>query len=518
MTTSQNRKVEILVDYFSDDVITETDKLWTVALFSHRRPPRAVTTTKIREWCAEIANLPLWLFEDTYHIVGDLAETIALVLPTGINTFRKSLSERIGQLKELKKVNDPARQKELLITYWSEMGKEELFLFNKLLTGGFRVGISQNIIVKALAQYLGKPENEVAHDLMGKWTPDTHSWPDLFFNTINDNNISKPYPFYLAYPLDKEILELGDASEWVAEYKWDGIRGQIIIRNGKIFVWSRGEELMTDKFPEFSILTNYVSDIVLDGEILVMKNGKPSSFNEMQTRIGRKNITKKILEEFPVKFIAYDVLEYEGEDIRNFSYMYRRQKLTEICTVLHLSDKIHISEYHEDSSWDKFAEWREQSSLKCAEGLMLKRKDSPYQAGRKKGEWFKWKIDPYTIDAVMIYAQRGHGRRANLFTDFTFAIYDNQGILVPFTKAYSGLTDEEFREVTTWVKANTIERFGPVCSVSPQLVFELAFEGIAYSKRHKSGVALRFPRIKSWRKDKPVSQIDTLETLKALIV
>jgi DNA ligase-1 len=329
-------------------------------------------------------------------------------------------------------------------------------------------------------------------------------------------DFSKPYPFYLAYAIDTDVKELGPENEWQAEWKWDGIRGQLIKRNNEIFVWSRGEELMTDKFPESHSLKNSLPEgIVLDGEIIPSVDKKPLPFALLQTRIGRKNVTKKHLQDAPIAFFAYDILEYEGQDIREWTLEKRRSHLEDIITkldhpVLLLSPVINFS------SWEQLAAIRESSREMGAEGIMLKRRSSTYQVGRKVGDWWKWKIDPLVIDAVMIYAQKGHGRRSNLYTDYTFAVKDNDK-LVSFAKAYSGLTDKEFAEVDSFVKRNSLEKFGPVRTVKPELVFEIAFEGIAASNRHKSGVALRFPRINRWRKDKKADEINTLTDLKKML-
>jgi DNA ligase-1 len=350
---------------------------------------------------------------------------------------------------------------------------------------------------------------------MGDWDPGTVDFQEMIFEENHQDQFSRPYPFYLAYALDSEPEDLGTIDHWIAEWKWDGIRGQIINRNNNLYVWSRGEELITDKFPEFSrILDQTESDYVLDGEIICYKDGAVMPFNILQKRIGRKNVSKKMMGENPAVMIAYDILEYKGEDLRELPMYERRILLESLCEDLKETGVVLLSELVEANSWEGLKDFRYKSREKGAEGLMLKKKDSAYRVGRKRGDWWKWKVDPMTVDAVMIYAQRGHGRRANLYTDFTFAVYDEDGKLVPFAKAYSGLTDKEFNEITRWVRKNTIERFGPVCMVEPSLVFELAFEGIAESKRHKSGIALRFPRIKRWRKDKPIEDIDTLATLK----
>ncbi len=273
---------------------------------------------------------------------------------------------------------------------------------------------------------------------------------------------------------------------------------------------------MTEKFPEYHLLKDLLPEgIVLDGEIIPSVDKKPLPFALLQTRIGRKNITKKHLQDAPIAFFAYDILEYEGQDIREWPLEKRRSLLENIVTkldhpVLLLSPVINFS------SWEQLATIRESSRDMGSEGIMLKRRSSAYQVGRKVGDWWKWKIDPLVIDAVMIYAQKGHGRRSNLYTDYTFAVKDGDK-LVSFAKAYSGLTDKEFAEVDSFVKRNSLEKFGPVRTVKPELIFEIAFEGIAASNRHKSGVALRFPRINRWRKDKKPDEINTLDDLKKML-
>ncbi|MEO1385503.1 MAG: cisplatin damage response ATP-dependent DNA ligase, partial [Bacteroidota bacterium] len=326
-------------------------------------------------------------------------------------------------------------------------------------------------------------------------------------------DLSKPYPFYLAYQLDNGPESLGTPSDWQAEWKWDGIRSQLIQRGGEWYLWSRGEELITDKFPELVPMADRLPDgTVIDGELLPFKDGHPLSFNVLQTRIGRKNVTKKHLTEAPCLIMAYDLLEWEGEDVRKQPLSQRRKWLAEAIEHVGMPQSLQLSPTAEFETWEELAALRETSRDQYAEGLMLKRKSAEYKVGRKRGDWWKWKVDPMTIDAVMIYAQRGHGRRANLFSDYTFAVWDGEA-LVPFTKAYSGLTDAEMREVDAWIKKHTIERFGPVRSVKPELVFEIGFEGINRSKRHKSGVALRFPRMLRWRIDKKANEADSIEHL-----
>ncbi len=513
-TTKINAKVAALEQYFRE--APESDRLWTIALLSHRRPRRTVSTTLLREWAAEQAQLPLWLFEESYHIVGDLAESIALVLPKPKKSSERSLTGWIEMIKGLKDETDEVK-KEAIFDAWSSLTHPERFVFNKLITGGWRIGVSQKLMTRALSRATGIAENILAHRLMGDWTPDTINFQALIFEENISDNLSKPYPFYLAYALDISPDELGDPMEWQAERKWDGIRGQLILREGELFVWSRGEELVTDRFPEYQVLKNLLPEgTVIDGEILTFKDGQVLPFQNLQTRIGRKNVSKNILKKAPVVLRAYDLLEYSGEDIRQQPLIERRRRLEDIYAKIDAEEVLQLSEIVEFDSWHQLDELRRRAREYYSEGIMLKRKDSVYKSGRKKGDWWKWKIDPLTIDAVMIYAQQGHGRRANLFTDYTFAVWDGD-TLVPFAKAYSGLTDAEFNEVTRYVRQNTIDRFGPVRAVTPNLVFEVAFEGIQASGRHKSGVALRFPRIHRWRKDKHPKEANTLEDLKGML-
>ncbi|MGC1240480.1 MAG: ATP-dependent DNA ligase [Chryseosolibacter sp.] len=510
-TTKTLGKIKALIDYFQK--APDQDKLWAIALLSHRRPKRTVNASYLAQWANELSQLPAWLFEESYHIVGDLAETITLVLPSEYEHSDFSLTYWMDFIKGLEN-NDVEQKKAQILWAWQRLNEAERLVFNKLITGGFRIGVSQQLMVKALAKYANVKENIVAHRLMGNWSPDINVFEELVYAT-DETDRSKPYPFYLAYALDSPVDTLGDPSEWTAERKWDGIRGQVIVRNGQLFVWSRGEELVTDKYPEYQVMLNLLPDgTVIDGEILPFRNDQPLSFNHLQTRIGRKSVSQKLLNEVPVAFVAYDVLEWQGEDIRQQPFLERRKKLEALCAVgskiLRLSPEVRFE------SWEALAAERERSREYLSEGIMLKRKDSIYRNGRRRGDWWKWKIDPFSMDAVMIYAMRGHGRRANLYTDYTFAVWDGEQ-LVPFTKAYSGLTDEEIREVDRWIKLNTVERFGPVRSVKPELVFEIHFEGINRSSRHKSGIALRFPRMARWRKDKSASEANTINDLNALL-
>ena len=514
-TTKINDKVAALAEYF-DTVGDDRDKLWTIALLSHRRPKRTVNSKLLRAWASDYAEIEVWLLEESYHVVGDLAETIALVLPPPEATSDRRLSDWIETVQQLAKYDEEGKR-EAVTDAWKVLDYTERYLFNKLITGNFRVGVSQKLMTRALSKATGIEETNLAHRLMGNWTPDSTTYDELINSESATDDISRPYPFYLAYQLEQEPGELGDPSEWQAEHKWDGIRGQLIVREGELFVWSRGEELVTDKYPEYGPLAGLLPDgTVIDGEILPYAEGQPLGFNVLQTRIGRKTVSKKLLKEAPVVVMAYDLLELDGEDIRPRPMSERRELLEKLLDEHDTQGICVLSPVVQWSNWEELATERDTAREKFSEGLMLKRKNSPYRQGRKKGDWWKWKVDPLTIDAVMMYAQRGHGRRANLFTDFTFGVWDGDK-LVPFTKAYSGLTDKEFNRITAWVRRNTIESFGPVRSVKPKHVFEIGFEGIRKSTRHKSGVALRFPRMLRWREDKPVNEANTKADLLAML-
>jgi DNA ligase-1 len=523
-TNKTNDKVKVLKEYFT--TVPDTDKMHMLALFTGRKPRRQINSTLVRNWAIEASNIPAWLFEESYHVVGDLAETMALLMPESNQSSSKTLTEWIAEINALGDKTEE-QKKEWLIGSWAMLDSQERFVFNKLLTGSFRVGVSQSLVVKALADISGLEAAVLTHRIMGSWMPETLQYTQLMEEQDEAANISRPYPFFLAYPIqetserqktpDEVGASLGNATDWQAEWKWDGIRAQMIKRDGRIFIWSRGEDLATEKFPELHPFLNALPDgTVIDGEILSFQNGLPMPFNVLQTRIGRKNLSKKILEESPVAVIAYDCLEYKGEDIRPKTQSERRVILEILQAATPFPELFRISDLIKFDSWVELGTIRQQSRAMIAEGVMLKRKSATYQVGRRRGDWWKWKIDPLSVDAVMIYAQKGHGRRADLYTDYTFAVWDGDK-LVPFAKAYSGLTDAEINKVDYFVKRNTIEKFGPVRTVKPELVFEIGFEGINRSTRHKSGIALRFPRILRWRHDKPKEEADTLESLKALL-
>lgn len=514
ISNKTNDKIDAIVRYL--DAATEEDKIWLVALFTGKRPKRGINTRLLREWAIGITGIPDWLFSECYHSVGDLGETISLILPKPTHSIRKTVHEWINELVVLNKKDDEAK-KAYVLNAWSGLNVQERLIFNKLIGGGFRVGVSHKLLVNAIAKHSGIEANKLMHSLMGKWEPNSTTYTNLINGLDLDRNMSQPYPFCLAYPLEQEAALIGIPAEWQAEWKWDGIRGQVIKRKGSLFIWSRGEELITDQFPELQALGLLLPDgCVIDGEILSVDNGKVLSFNSLQKRLNRKNVSKKQQEETPIGFYCYDMLEAGDEDIREKPLQQRRSMLEKLLKGLPENKVMFLSPVVDFNSWEELALVRESSRGMNSEGLMLKRLSSAYSTGRKRGDWWKWKIDPFSIDTVMIYAQKGAGRRSNFYTDYTFAVKDGEK-LVSIAKAYSGLTDKEIREVDNFVKRNAIEKFGPVRTVKPELVFEIAFEGIAESGRHKAGIALRFPRIKRWRKDKKADEINTIQDLRDLL-
>jgi DNA ligase-1 len=509
-----NDKIAALVDYFGN--ADDRDKTYVIAMFTGKKPKRPVNTALLRTWATELSGIPPWLFQESYSSVGDLSETIALVLPPPEQVTDRKLHEWITDLAALNGKTD--EEKKAFILYaWNSLDTPQRFIFNKLISGNFRIGVSHKMLVNALAKQSDTDSNKIMHSIMGKWQPEETTYEALIEGAHVNTDNSWPYPFCLAYALEMQPEELGAESEWQAEWKWDGIRGQIVKRNGELFIWSRGEELVTDQFPELHFLKDELEDgTVLDGEILSIKDGNVQVFSILQQRLNRKTINKSQLNDAPVGFYIYDLLEYQTQDIREKTMAERRALLEGIVSALQTKDVALLSPVIEFNTWEELAETRQRSRDMNSEGIMLKRLDSLYHSGRKRGDWWKWKINPYTVDTVLIYAQKGSGRRANFYTDYTFAVRDGEK-LITVAKAYSGLTDKEIKEVDAFVKRNAMEKFGPVRTVKPELVFEIAFEGIAESKRHKAGLALRFPRILRWRKDKKAEEINTLEDLRQLL-
>lgn len=507
-TTSTLKKTAHLRSYFESDV-DEKDKLWTLALFTGKKPPRAINTLWLRKWAAEMAEIPLWLFEQNYHIVGDLAETISLLVSSDKASSETSLHEWIEDMGRVKKYSEKDKE-DFVKNAWKNLSSDEVWIFNKIITGGFRLGVSKNLVIQALAQVCQLDTSHVAFRISGNWTPDHLTWNELLDPPDTDRDISKPYPFFLSYSINENDISQIHPDQWAAEYKWDGMRAQLIHRKGSTFIWSRGEELMTDTFPEVHI-SGTDENFVIDGEIMAWSGHKPGIFADLQPRIARKKVTKNLLLNNPVIFTAYDLMEYNSVDQRQKSLSFRRGILENLVTDLN-NEHIRLSPWLPFSDISDLKILRQGAPAQGAEGLMLKKKSGLYHSGRKSGDMFKWKCDPFLVDAVLMYAQRGHGRRSLLYSDFTFGLWD-KGQLVPFAKAYSGLTDKEMGEITQFVKKNIIQSFGPVVSVKPHLVFELAFENISVSKRHKSGIAVRFPRIHRWRHDKKAEEANTLEDL-----
>jgi DNA ligase-1 len=554
-TTSTKAKVEALQRYFAST--PSQDAAWAVYFLSGGKPRQVVKTATLRQLACEASGIEDWLFEECYQAVGDLAETIAHVLPLQAMESDLGLAgwveDRLLPLRGLPE-DEVARR---VRAYWQELDAQGRFLLVKLVGGGFRVGVSKLLVQRALAAHSGVDAKRIAQRMMGymdaKVMPSAIKYAALIADVDGANgdirDAGQPYPFFLAHQLDTspEDLDarLGPVSEWQVEWKYDGIRGQVVKRAGQVWIWSRGEELVTERFPEIVALAQPLPDgTVLDGEIMVWAEvaggaGRPASFALLQQRIGRKTLGKKILADVPVTFMAYDLLELGGQDLRTETLQQRRQKLE----LLLASTALKISPVEQQASWQAFARLRTESRERGMEGFMLKRLDAAYGTGRTKadGLWWKWKIDPMTVDCVLIYAQAGHGRRASLYTDYTFAVWNRPPAdaaeaaavvraieqrepaqpgalqLVAFAKAYSGLTDEEFKRIDSVIRRTTLEKFGPVRSVRPTLVFELGFEGINRSPRHKSGIAVRFPRMLRIRDDKPLHEADSLDSLNSLL-
>ena len=517
-TTSTNAKVAALQAYFAG--APPADAAWALFFLTGGRLKRLIAPRLLAQWGCERARVPGWLFEESFGLAGDLAETIALLIDTerGGQPARaeppplsRLIEERLLPLRD----SPEEEKKRAVLDLWESLDRREIFLLDKLLTGELRVGVSSTLAIRALSQHAALPPATVAHRLMGTWQPSAAAFAALVAPEGGAADVSRPYPFFLASQIEEDPQGLGDRGEWLAEWKWDGIRAQIVRRGGGAFLWSRGEELITGRFPDLEGLWAALPEgTVLDGEVLASSGGVPLPFSVLQRRIGRQKLSPEILARAPAAFMAYDLLELEGTDIRGEPLRQRREKLAAL--VRGRGDRLALSEAVEGETWDDLRRLRLQARERGVEGLMLKRWASPYRHGRPRGDWWKWKIDPYSIDAVLIYAQPGHGRRATLMTDLTFALRDG-GELVPVAKAYSGLTDEEIDRLDRWIRQHTTERFGPVRAVEPVHVFELHFEGIAQSARHRSGVAVRFPRIARWRTDKKPEEANTLDDLRALI-
>ena len=541
-TTKTNEKIAAISDYLEETLSSApNDAAWAIHYLSGRRAKRLIQTGLLRRWAAAEAGIADWLFEESYQAVGDLAETISLVVPPGQQQSDRSLQQWIEE--EILPVAREAEpdQRARIVRLWRETAGTSRLVLMKLMTGAFRLGVSTRLVAKGIAQASGVPSDVVAHRLMGNWKPNAEFVAQLISPDTEDARRSRPYPFCLAHPIpplaadtseanentDARIDEiahlekvLGEPTLWAAEWKWDGIRGQVIRRGGQTYIWSRGEELMEGRWPELEAGAEFLPEgTVIDGEILASRwvddRVEVLPFAALQRRIGRTKIGKTLMQQVPILFHAFDCLECEGIDLRDRPWKERWETLVSLFKSRRPANMV-LNQPIAFEQWRDLAELRRRSREHRAEGLMLKRLDSPYAVGRVRGHWWKWKLDPMTVDAVLIYAQRGHGKRAGLYTDYTFAVWSGDE-LVPFAKAYSGLTDAEIREVDRYVRRHTTERFGPVRRVQPQLVMELAFEGLQRSRRHKSGIATRFPRIARWRRDKSIEQADQLNDLLAML-
>lgn len=535
-TTSTRAKTDALLAYFRR--APAADAAWALYFLAGGKPRQTVPTALVRQVARERAGIPEWLFDECHEVVGDLAETVAHVLPPPVAQVELPLHVWIGERLLALRGRPPQEVAAALASWWDELDTPGRFLLTKLIGGAFRVGVARNLVLRALSEASGVDARRLAQRLMGY--TDKHHEPDAArYERLLDpadepwRDAGQPYPFFLAHPLQAPVETLGPREDWQVEWKWDGIRAQFLRRGTGAWLWSRGEDLLNGRFPEIDAMHALLPDhTVLDGEILVWRDGRVQPFAELQKRIGRKNVTRRILAEQPVAFLAYDLLELRGEDLRARPQAERRAALEAlVAAVAPAPDApLRLSPTVEAPDWPALAALRGESRARGVEGFMLKQRDGRYGAGRTKdaGTWWKWKIDPYTVDAVLVYAQSGHGRRANLYTDYTFAVWDaGPGAtgadggparhLVPFAKAYSGLSDEEMRRVDQRIRRTTTEKFGPVRSVTPSLVVELGFEGIQASPRHKSGIAVRFPRMLRLRWDKPVEDADTLETLRGYL-
>ncbi|MEM6254703.1 MAG: ATP-dependent DNA ligase [Cyanobacteria bacterium P01_D01_bin.156] len=523
-TTSTNAKVAALQQYFADE--PAENAVWALYLFLGKTRKRLITSRVLRDIFLETSDIPEWLFAASYSHVGDSAETIALLLedtplPAAEPAFQEQpLHHWLETIIPQVKTCSEEEQQQLILSWWASLNGYEVFVLNKILTGAFRVGASSKLVVKALSATHNIPADVLTHRLMGDFIPSVEFYQQLTCNDLEEAIPSRPYPFFLASPIDEEKFAEETMAHWQAEWKWDGIRAQMIYRAGEHFIWSRGEDLITHQFPEFAEPLHQLPEgTVLDGEIVCWDGERPMNFNHLQKRLGRKRVGAKLMKDNPVHFLAYDLLEHQGQDIRESPLQQRRQLLIALLDDLLVQSPEANMSYSQTVTFETFEQLqtlREQSRQHQAEGLMLKALASPYLVGRKRGYWWKYKVEPMTLDAVLIYAQAGSGKRANLFTDYTFALWHGED-LVPFAKAYSGLDNKEITTLDKWIRRHTRERFGPVRSVEPTHVFEIGFEGIARSNRHKSGISVRFPRILRWRQDKPIQEADSLETAMALL-
>jgi DNA ligase 1 len=515
-------KIQAMAAYFR--LAQPADAAWALFFLSGRRLKRLISSRVLRDIFLLHSGMPDWMYAESYMAIGDTAETISVLgyWLKAKTTYADTMDwSQIALHQVMTEIILPlpllADKETALLHFWSSLAPFDCFVFNKLISGAFRIGVSQGLLVQAIADVTQLDAGTIQHRLMGQWEPTATFFERLTSSHAQTHADTHPYPFYLASPINLDDLNRFTLSDWQLEWKWDGIRGQLIHRQGVSALWSRGEELISERFPEL-VTIPLPNGTVLDGEVLAWWDDAPLPFAQLQLRIGRKQVTPALCQQIPVVFQAYDLLEHHGQDCRSWPLSKRRHSLVELVNSVPLPNKLRVSPVLQVSSWDEAAEYRQTARERLVEGLMVKRLDSIYQVGRKRGDWWKWKLDPMTVDAVLTMAQVGHGRRADKFTDYTFAVYNEARELVPIAKAYSGLTDEEIKQLDKWIRQHIVAKFGPVRQVTPLQVFELGFEGIALSPRHKSGIAVRFPRILRWRHDKPVDEIDTVAQLKKLII
>ncbi len=502
-TPARNAKLQILQHYL--ERTPDPDRGYAFAALTGDLKLRAVTPGMLRGLAAQ--RFDEVLFALSYDFVGDLAETIALIWD-GAPQGDLSITDAVHLLESTGKAGLPPAIAGVL----DRLGPSERLAFLKLATGNLRIGLSARLARTALAQ-MGAPTLD---DIEEVWHGLTPPYPEVFAwvegGPRPDRAALAPFrPVMLSTPIDLDELRALDPATHVAEWKWDGIRVQAVSDGGVRRLYSRTGEDISGAFPD--LVAEMTWEGTVDGELLVRSQGGVASFNELQQRLNRKTVSRALLASHPAGLRVYDLLIWNGEDLRPRPLTDRRAVLE---TADFQSDRIDVSPLLPFATWDDLAALRADPPDPVIEGVMVKRRDAPYVGGRPRGPWFKWKRDPRVVDAVLIYAQRGHGKRSGYYSDFTFGVWAGD-TLVPVGKAYFGFTDEELRELDRFVRANTTERFGPVRAVAPRLVVEVAFEGVNRSARHRSGVALRFPRISRIRWDKPAVEADRLDTLEAMI-
>ena len=543
-TTSTKDKVAALKDYFA--AVPPEDAACGLTVLCGAKQLRAVPMKLLREWAAEAAGLPLWLLEEFYAHVGDLAETLALVLPETFPADQQAAAARLPDTLSLARClaetvrglrgKPDADKRRVVEATWRRLAPRERIVWHKLLTGGCRVGVSRTLVARALAELSELEPAVIAERMMAATIEAAEDFQQLLSPEPTAADSLRPYPFFLASPLEGEPDALGAITDWQAEWKWDGMRAQLVRRDAGATIWSRGEERMNDAFPEIVAAADALpAGTVLDGELLAARPDCLLPFAMLSRRASRKRVTKKLLAEIPAVFVAYDLLEAAGKDLRGDPLADRRRRLVDLLPLAFgrlpqprgggptlrdtdpATERLFHSPLVTGCSWADLRRIRTEARSRGVEGLMLKRTGSRYAHGRPRGDWWKWKVEPLEIDAVLHYAQAGHGRRAGLHTDYTLGVWDGDE-LVTIAKAYSGLSDKELVEVDKIIRATTVQRHGPVRVVEPTLVFQLAFENVSRSTRHKSGIAVRFPRIQRWRRDKQPHDAATLADLEALLI